>query len=227
MTRYFWRWIRRVVIYRILHVDDTPHRIAMGVAVGLFVGASPLIGLHMLLALMLGTLVKANRAVCLVAVWVSNPATFLPIISFNWVVGQAVWPRSPLQNPVEVKLRLSQVLGATEGISAFVSHVFSVKFWAALLQLFWELGAELWIGSLLVGVVAAAAGYFLTRRAVIWRRILRRLRRERLARRTEAEPGPGRAAEDLLDAEEINAEPDHLGEAPRSSPKLVKAGASS
>ena len=229
MAEYFWRRLRHVVIHRILHVDDTPHRIAMGVVVGLFVACSPLMGLHMLLALLLSVALRANRAVSVVAVWVSNPATFLPIISFNWVVGQAVWSRGPWQNPVEIKQRLIQVLGATEGFSAFVSHVFSVDFWGALLHLFWQLGAELWVGSALVGMVAAVVGYFVTRRAVTWRRRLVRLRREKAVRRRAARPEGEPVVEEEASEEEMEETLAGVGieDSSPSPGDLVEAGASS
>jgi len=206
MTRYVWRRLRHLVIYRILHVDDTPHRIALGVAVGLFVACSPLIGLHMLVALLLCMLVQANRAVSILVVWVSNPATFLPIISFNWVVGRTILPGSALRDAAEVRHLFRQLLGTAEGITGFVGHVFSVEFWAALFHLFWQLGVELWIGSILVGGVAAVIGYFVTRRAVIWRRILRRLHRQRCAQREEAKYRAAAASDDGQPVEQIEAE---------------------
>ena len=65
-----------------------------------------------------------------------------------------------------------------------LGRVLEGDFWIAGFQLMLSLGVELWIGSVLVGLVAALLGYVLTYRAVIWRREHRRKRRERrLARR--------------------------------------------
>ena len=43
-----WRRIRKFVLFRILHADDTPHNLAMAVSVGLFIGWTPTVGLQMI-----------------------------------------------------------------------------------------------------------------------------------------------------------------------------------
>ena len=43
--------IVRFIKCRILHVNDSHNKIALGVAIGLFVGWTPLIGLHTLIVL--------------------------------------------------------------------------------------------------------------------------------------------------------------------------------
>ena len=67
--RYLIKRFRRWFIYRVLHVDDTPHRIALGVAVGIFVTWTPTIGLQMLLCILISALVGANKFVGLPFVW--------------------------------------------------------------------------------------------------------------------------------------------------------------
>jgi hypothetical protein len=206
-----------VVIYKILHADDTPHRIALGVAVGLVTAFSPLIGLHMVLALLMSTLVGANRAISVLVVWVSNPATFLPILSFNWMVGHAIVPGSALHGRAEVKALLVQLVSTAEGTAPFVSRFFTLDFWNAVANLFVELGAELWVGSILVGAVMGVIGYFATRRAVVWRRRLRQLRRQRLARRalarTQATAAGTVPTQDHAPAEKPSASPPPKSEA--------------
>ena len=58
--RYLYRRLRmalwqteRFIKYRVLHVDDTPHRIALGVALGFFVTWTPTIGVQIVLILLL------------------------------------------------------------------------------------------------------------------------------------------------------------------------------
>ena len=53
----------RFFIYRVLHVDDTPHRIALGVAVGIFVAWTPTVGLHMILTVLLMVSIPAHWTV--------------------------------------------------------------------------------------------------------------------------------------------------------------------
>ncbi len=85
----------RFFIYRVLHVDDTPHRIALGVAVGIFVAWTPTFGLQMILTVLLATLLRGNKLVGLPFVWISNPVTAWPIyFKMNYPLGKAIL-RSP------------------------------------------------------------------------------------------------------------------------------------
>ena len=77
--RYGWRRAQRFVKYRILHVDDTPHRIALGVAIGMFVAWTPTIGFQMGLTVLLCALFRANKLVGVPLVWISNPLTIIPV----------------------------------------------------------------------------------------------------------------------------------------------------
>ena len=46
------RQIEHFIVYRILHADDTPHRLALGIALGVFVAWTPTVGLQMVLVLL-------------------------------------------------------------------------------------------------------------------------------------------------------------------------------
>lgn len=65
------RFIKR----RILHTNDSPQRIARGIAVGLFTAWLPLLGIHIILALIFAAVLRANKAMAILFVWVSNPLT--------------------------------------------------------------------------------------------------------------------------------------------------------
>jgi len=212
MTRYVYRRLRHLIVYRVLHVDDTPHRIALGAALGLLIGLSPLMGLHMILALGLGYVLRANRAVALAVVWISNPATFVPIITFNWIVGQAIVPHQASNDPGRLHQQMSQLLGGTGNL---LSGLFSADFWIAVFNLLVSLGAALWIGSVVVGLTAGVAGYLLTRHGVVWyrqRRVLRRARRSyrRAAAHDHVQPEDGPAEPSALAA----TQPGQPGESP-------------
>lgn len=179
MTQYVYRRLRHVVVYRVLHADDTPHRIALGVSIGLFVATSPLFGLHTILALILAMILRANRAIAIAAAWVCNPATFLPILWFNWFVGQAVIPREAAQDPGQIQRQISQAVGGGAGL-------FSAEFWVGLFHLIAGLGAGIWVGSIVVGLLIASAGYLVTHRTVLWHRHHRLARRARRGRSVAA-----------------------------------------
>ncbi|MBW8035386.1 MAG: DUF2062 domain-containing protein, partial [Planctomycetes bacterium] len=51
------------ITHKILHVDDSPNRIALGAAIGLFIAWTPAVGLHTLIVLAITSLTKANKFV--------------------------------------------------------------------------------------------------------------------------------------------------------------------
>ncbi|MEA3241065.1 MAG: DUF2062 domain-containing protein [Pseudomonadota bacterium] len=78
----------RSMIRMLLGSTDNPATIARGVAVGLFVAFSPLLGLHTFLAIFLAFLVRGNRLASLLASWICNPLTMIPILYFDFKVGE-------------------------------------------------------------------------------------------------------------------------------------------
>ena len=60
---------------------------AMAFAVGVFIGMSPLLGIHTILGLLAAWLFRLNRLITLVGVFVTNPWTIVPIYSFGTWVG--------------------------------------------------------------------------------------------------------------------------------------------
>lgn len=75
----YWRRTKHFCVHNILHADDPPHSLALGIAVGIFVAFLPLIGIQMGLAFGMAWLMKANKAVAVSLVWVSNPVTMVPV----------------------------------------------------------------------------------------------------------------------------------------------------
>jgi uncharacterized protein (DUF2062 family) len=71
----------------VFQVNDTPHRIAIAFAFGVFWGISPLIGLHTIGALSFAWLFRLNRLVAVVGAYITNPWTVVPIYSFCLWVG--------------------------------------------------------------------------------------------------------------------------------------------
>ena len=149
--RYLAKKAKDFFAYRVLGVNDTPHRIALGVAVGMFIAWTPTVGVQMGLTVVVCALVGANKVVGLPWVWISNPATMLPIYYWNYRLGRLVlggrWP----------PLRLGKVM-KTPG--------WWQKFWI-LLEETVVVGWPLWLGSVIVAAATAVPTYFVIRWAVI------------------------------------------------------------
>ena len=81
---------KQFIKFRIIHVDDSPHRIALGVAMGFFTAFLPFLGLHTISALFLAFVTRANKAVALLCSWICNPFTVVPIFIPSYLLGRKV-----------------------------------------------------------------------------------------------------------------------------------------
>ena len=131
--------IERVLRYlylRFIRLHGTAKDVARGLALGVFIGMTPTMGIQTPLALFAAMLLKENKLAALIGVWISNPMTFIPIYTFNFKVGKYILGTSDLKMP---------------------------KFTS--IQEFMELGHDfilpLIIGSFIVAIISAAISYFI------------------------------------------------------------------
>lgn len=165
------RYIRRArkfILHNVLHADDTPHAIALGVGIAMVVAFLPLVGFQTAIAIGLAALFRANKAVCIPIVWITNPLTLVPIYGGCLALG-----RSILSSP-------SQEQDAA-AIARFEHHeqtfrIFELQFWTDLFQFLVSLGIELWLGCAIVGVTFGVISYIVAHRGVLIYRERRRLR---------------------------------------------------
>ena len=146
-----WQKLKAAFIH-ILHLDDSAHRIAMGMAVGAFVAITPTWGVQMLLVVGLAWLVRANKVAGIPMVWLTNPFTNVPIYSFCYLVGQTLVGGPGLE---EIKHALSPETGP--GLGLWMRIVETARQWGLLM---WHAAAPLWVGCVVVGLAAAVACYF-------------------------------------------------------------------
>jgi len=72
---------------QILSVKESPHKIASSFSIGILIGMSPLLGIHTFLGIAVAYLLKLNKFITLVGVYVTNPWTIVPIYSFGIWLG--------------------------------------------------------------------------------------------------------------------------------------------
>jgi uncharacterized protein len=142
----------RALLRAILMLDDTPHSIALGTAIGMFVGMTPTVGVQMLIVLCIAFLTRPffhfNRVAAVLTVYVTNPLTIVPVYWFNYCVGTLF-----VQETVTYE-RFSSILeyrGFSEWTNT-VSHLLS------------DVGLPLLTGSLIVAVICSLGTY----PAMIW-----------------------------------------------------------
>ena len=129
----------------ILKVQDTPHRIAIAFALGVFMGISPLLGLHTIGAFFIAWLLRLNRLVAIVGVYVTNPWTIVPIYSFCIWVG-------------------AKLVGIDNIIPAIDWNDITLKLMMTELK---HLLIPFLVGSVIVGFFSAIISYFIIHWAVV------------------------------------------------------------
>jgi uncharacterized protein len=74
---------------QVVGVKDSPRKIALSFGIGVFVGMSPLLGLHTILGIVLAWVLRLNKFVTIVGVYVTNPWTIVPIYTLaTWLGGR-------------------------------------------------------------------------------------------------------------------------------------------
>lgn len=83
-------------VKNLIRINDSPKRIARGVAIGVFWGILPTFGLAIVFSIPTAFLLKANRLSAIVGTFVSNPLTWPFIYPFGFRIGQQILRVSPI-----------------------------------------------------------------------------------------------------------------------------------
>ena len=132
------------LIEAILHLKDTPHRVSVAFALGVWAAFLPL-GLHTAISLAIGFAFKLSRAALLLGNLTCNPWTIAPMYIAGTTVGC---------------LLLGIPLSSLSGVS------FDITTAAAQRELLASAGLLVWpflLGNLILGAVAGAIAYALVR----------------------------------------------------------------
>ena len=91
----------RAAFRRLLAIDDPPERTALAFSIGVFIGFSPLLGLHTILATAIAFLFRFNKIAIYTGTFLNNPfLTLVPIIIASYAIGAFILGR-PLRIPDE------------------------------------------------------------------------------------------------------------------------------
>ena len=136
----------------LLHVEDTPHRIALAFGIGIWIAFFPIWGLHTAMALVIAFALRLSRAAMILGAYINNPWTAPALYTAGTALG--CW-----------------LLGVP--VEGFDGLDWSLKGWALLDSLLQTLRPYLWpfvVGNTIVGVVLGALSYFVLRRVLERRR---------------------------------------------------------
>ena len=137
----------RLLLRTILMLDDSRHSIALGTAIGMFIGLTPTVGIQMLLVIVFSFLTRRlmcfNRVAALITVYVSNPLTMVPLYYCLYRVG-TLFVAGNLSRE-----RLRQILNF-DGVHGW---------WGCLRELMIEIGTPLLIGTAILATCSAVLTY--------------------------------------------------------------------
>lgn len=87
-----WRFIKYYFL-KFKRLQGSPHALAGGTAIGVFVGLTPTIPFHTLLIVFASLLTRTSTLAGIIVSWiVCNPLTYLPIYYLSAVVGNRLTP---------------------------------------------------------------------------------------------------------------------------------------
>jgi len=136
----------------VFQVKDSPHRIALAFALGVFMGISPLLGLHYVGGFFFAWLFRLNKLVTLIGVSVNNPWTIVPISTFS------VWLGAKM---IGIKQVLPEVDWKSITLTSIVSRFTDMDNFIILVKQIMPLLSAFFVGSFVVCIISAIASYFI------------------------------------------------------------------
>ena len=132
-------------IRSIFQLNDTPHRLALAFAVGVFIAFSPTFGLHILTCLIVAWAFRLSKLVLITATFINNPWTIVPMYGF------CIWFGS-------------KIMGREIGMPQIAWNELTLSgAYVVIKPFFWPFVT----GTLVVGGIAAVISYFLIYRLVV------------------------------------------------------------
>lgn len=135
--------LRRSLRYmklKLVRLSASPYSVAAGVAVGVAVAWTPFLGVHIIIALAIAFILRANLVAAALGTTFANPLTFPIIWASTWELGHVMLGRD------------SGEASAHIDFSAIFSHMNVLQLWRPVLE-------PMTIGSLVPAAVSAVVTY--------------------------------------------------------------------
>ena len=129
------------IFERFIRIRGTPREIALGFALGLFIGFSPTMGIQIAMGVFVAALLKWNKITAAIGVQVTNPLTAPFIYSITYVIG-------------------AKLIGLKE---TFIwTDAFDLSKLIDMLEKAPAIFAALTIGGIVIGAPVSIIGYFVS-----------------------------------------------------------------
>lgn len=140
----------KTLLRSVLALDDSPHAIALGVGIGIFVGLTPSVGIQTIL--ILGVILATrpffyfNGTAAMASTYISNPLTMAPMYYFWYRLGAWFIPGTDTNVNFDSLLKFDGLAG----------------WWQSTASLAVQVGTPMLVGALLTAPIGAAIAYPLT-----------------------------------------------------------------
>jgi hypothetical protein len=132
--------IRRAIRYHWLkfkRLQGDPRKLAWGMALGVFIGITPTVPFHTIMALTLAPLLRVSVVTAYLGIWVMNPLTMGPMYYAAYKVGRLLLAQHRPDIPTVLDFQ-------------------------ARLHILWHNGLALQLGGVIIALPPALVSYFLT-----------------------------------------------------------------
>jgi uncharacterized protein (DUF2062 family) len=127
---------------RVKQLHGDPHYVAMGMAIGVFIGITPTMPFHTVIAVALAFIFRGSKAAAALGVWFCNPLTAPLFYWGSYKVGMFI-----LDDPAPFNVKFESIL--------------------ELLKLGTDVTMAMITGGVILGILPGIAAYFVTRRIFI------------------------------------------------------------
>lgn len=176
----WWESFKRALKYnylRIMRLKASTHAIALGLALGIFVGFLPIIPFQTVVALAFAFVFRASKIPAAVGTWVSNPVNLIPFYTMLYYVGRWLLP---MEAP------------------NLDFHHLELK---SMIEQGWGLVVVMFAGGVLLGIPGACITYIVTFRSV---NSYRQKRMIRLIKKYNRKKATREAAEAAIEAAPVS-----------------------
>jgi uncharacterized protein len=152
---------------RTLRLSTSPHKLALGLAIGVFVATTPLLGLQLLLATGIAWIMRGSIPAAIVGTFWANPLTSPPVWLASYGVGAWLLGADPLVQGRGVPDVLAHLVSDVGRLTLKFNRDALTTLYGTLLPIVQPILQPVLIGSLPIGLILATIVYAVMHRVAL------------------------------------------------------------
>jgi len=150
--------------HRLRRLPDPPHRIARGIFSGVLVSFTPFFGMHFVCAALVALVMRGNILAAMLATFLGNPLTFVPITVISFQTGNFLLGRAFTHDTGVHRWLGGKFADAWGDLKANFIALFTdaQPDWSNLEVFYDDIFFPYMIGGIIPGLLAGLVGYYLS-----------------------------------------------------------------